>query len=134
MGIVLKKKNKYLLDTNIVIYFFNGITDDESLIDILKDSFNISIITKIEFLSWQKLHSDKLLNIKAIEFISNATVYDLDVVVANQTIKNRQLYKIKTLDAIIGSTAEIHGFEIVTNNVDNFKNLDLKITTIKLKD
>jgi len=27
----------------------------------------------------------------------------------------------------------IHGFEIVTNNSDDFKKLDLKITTIKLK-
>jgi predicted nucleic acid-binding protein len=131
MGIVLK--NKYLLDTNIVIYFFNGITDDESLIGILKDSFNISIITKIEFLSWQKLHNDEILNKKAIEFISNATIYDLNEIVANQTIKNRQLYKIKTPDAIIGATAQVHGFEIVTNNVDDFKNLDLKITTINIK-
>ena len=103
-------KNKYLLDTNIVIYFFNGITDDESLIEILKSSFNISIITKIEFLSWQKLSNDETLNKKAIEFISNATIYDLDEVVANQTIKNRQQYKIKTPDAIIGATAQVHGF------------------------
>lgn len=127
-------KNKYLLDTNIVIYFFNGITDDESLIEILKSSFNISIITKIEFLSWQKLSNDEALNKKAIEFISNATIYDLDEVVANQTIRNRQQYKIKTPDAIIGATAQVHGFEIVTNNVDDFKNLDLKITTIKLRE
>ena len=127
-------KNKYLLDTNIVIYFFNGITDDESLIEILKSSFNISIITKIEFLSWQKLSNDESLNKKAIEFISNATIYDLDEVVANQTIRNRQQYKIKTPDAIIGATAQVHGFEIVTNNVDDFKNLDLKITTIKLRE
>ena len=127
-------KNKYLLDTNIVIYFFNGITDDESLIEILKSSFNISIITKIEFLSWQKLSNDETLNKKAIEFISNATIYDLDEVVANQTIRNRQQYKIKTPDAIIGATAQVHGFEIVTNNVDDFKNLDLKITTIKLRE
>lgn len=126
-------KNKYLLDTNIVIYFFSGITDDESIFDILKNSFNISIITKIEFLSWQKLYSDEELNKKAIEFISNATIYDLDEVVANQTIRNRQQYKIKTPDAIIGATAQVHGFEIVTNNIDDFKNLDLKITTIRLR-
>lgn len=126
-------KNKYLIDTNIIIYFFNGITDDESLLDILKDSFNISIITKIEFLSWQKLFNDEKLNQKAIDFVSNATLYDLDEVVANQTIRNKQQYKIKTPGAIIGATAQVHGFEIVTNNVDDFKNLDLKITTIRLK-
>ncbi len=126
-------RNKYLLDTNIVIYFFNGITDDESLIDVLRDSFNISIITKIEFLSWQKLFNDEKLNQKAIEFISNATIYDLDEVVGNQTIKNRQQYKIKTPDAIIGATAQVHGFEIITNNIDDFKNLDIKIIKVKLK-
>ncbi|AEG31671.1 type II toxin-antitoxin system VapC family toxin [Thiomicrospira cyclica] len=126
-------KNKYLLDTNVVIYFFNGLTDDGTLVDILRSSFNISIITKIEFLSWQKLLSDVALNDKAIEFISNATVYELDEVVANRTIINRQHYKIKTPDAIIGATAQVHGFEIVTNNVDDFKMLDLKVTTVELK-
>ncbi|AEG31682.1 type II toxin-antitoxin system VapC family toxin [Thiomicrospira cyclica] len=127
-------KNKYLLDTNVVIYFFNGLTDDRSLVEILRSSFNISIITKIEFLSWQKLLSDVALNDKAIEFISNATVYELDEVVANRTIINRQQYKIKTPDAIIGATAQVHGFEIVTNNVDDFKMLDLKVTTVELKE
>jgi len=126
-------KNRYLLDTNIIIYFFNGITDDESLVEILKESFNISIITKIEFLSWQKLYDDTELNQKAMEFILNATVYDVDEAVANQTIGYRQRHKIKTPDAIIGATAKVHGFEIVTNNIDDFKNLDLKIVTIKLK-
>ena len=127
-------KNKYLIDTNTIIYYFNGITDDKSITEILKNSFNISIITKIEFLSWQKLLEDETLNKKAIDFLSNANVYELDDVVANQTINNRQKYKIKTPDAIIGATAIVHGFELVTNNVDDFKNLNLKITTIKLKD
>ena len=126
-------KNKYLLDTNVVIYFFNGLTDDAALVEILRSSFNISIITKIEFLSWQKLLSDPALNDKAIEFISNARVYELDEVVANRTIKNRQRFKVKTPDAIIGATAQVHGFEIVTNNVDDFRMLDLKVTTVELK-
>lgn len=46
---------------------------------------------------------------------------------------NRQKYKIKTPDAIIGATALVHGFEILTNNVDDFKRLDLKITTLNIK-
>ena len=126
-------KNKYLLDTNIVIYFFNGLTDDATLIEILRSSFNISIITKIEFLSWQKLLNDPVLNDKALEFISNARVFELDEVVANRTIKNRQQFKIKTPDAIIGATAQVHGFEIVTNNVDDFRVLDVKMTKVALK-
>lgn len=126
-------KNRYLLDTNIVIYFFNGITDDVSLINILRDSFNISIITKIEFLSWQKLLNDEELHQKAVEFISNATIYGLNEAVANQTIKNRQHYKMKTPDAIIGATAQVNRFDIVTNNTNDFINLDLKTISVKLK-
>lgn len=122
-----------MLDTNVVIYFFNGLTDDATLVEILRSSFNISIITKIEFLSWQKLLNDPVLNDKALEFISNARVFELDEVVANRTIKNRQQYKIKTPDAIIGATAQVHGFEIVTNNVDDFRMLDLKVTTVLIK-
>jgi hypothetical protein len=39
----------YLIDTNIIIHYFNGLTDDEAIHTILADSFNISIITKIGF-------------------------------------------------------------------------------------
>ena len=125
-------KNKYLIDTNIIIYYFNGITDDRDIVEILKNSFNISIITKIEFLSWKKLLEDEVLNKKAIDFISNANIYELNNTIANQAIYNRRKkYKIKTPDAIIGATAIVYGFELVTNNVDDFKNLNLK--TIKLK-
>lgn len=126
-------KNKFLLDTNIVIYFFNGLTDDATLIEILRSSFNISIITKIEFLSWQKLFNDSVLNSKAVEFISNAKVYELDEFVANRTINIRQQHKVKTPDAIIGATAQVHGFEIVTNNVDDFKKMGLEVITVELK-
>ncbi len=53
---------KFLIDTNVIIYYFNGITNDEYIDSILIENFNISIITKIEFLSWQKLRENKILN------------------------------------------------------------------------
>jgi len=126
-------KNKYLLDTNIIIYYFNGIIKDDIITNILKTSFNISIITKIEFLSWQKLSKDKELNKKAFEFISHANIYDLNTLVANKTIENRQKFKIKTPDAIIGATAMVYGFNLVTNNVDDFNKLDLEVISVDLK-
>jgi len=42
----------------------------------------------------------------------------------------RQQYKVKTPDAIIGATALVHGFDIVTNNVDDFKNFDLEVISV----
>ena len=124
--------DKLLLDTNIIIYYFNGIITDNRIDKILKESFNISIITKIEFLSWQKLREDKKLEKEALAFISHANVYELTDKIADTVINIRQQYKVKTPDAIIGATALIHGFDIVTNNVDDFKNIDLEIFTVKV--
>ncbi len=53
---------RYLMDTNIVIYYFSGLTDDESIHTLLADSFNISIITKIEFLGWSQFAVDAQLH------------------------------------------------------------------------
>jgi len=122
--------DKFLFDTNIIIYYFNGIVTDSKIDNILKESFNISIITKIEFLSWQKLREDKELEKKALAFISHANIYELTDEVADKVIDIRQKYKVKTPDAIIGATALVHGFDIVTNNVDDFKNLDLEIVSV----
>jgi predicted nucleic acid-binding protein len=129
-GTVTLINNKLLLDTNIIIYYFNGIITDSRIDTILKESFNISIITKIEFLSWQKLREDKKLRKEALAFISHANVYELTDKIADTVIDIRQQYRVKTPDAIIGATALVHGFDIVTNNVDDFKNLDLEIVTV----
>ena len=122
--------NKLLLDTNIIIYYFNGIITDDKIDEILKESFNISIITKNEFLSWQKLREDKVLEQKALDFISHANVYELTDEIADKVIEIRQRYRVKTPDAIIGATALVYGFDIVTNNVADLKNLDLEIVTV----
>ena len=127
-------QNKFLLDTNIIIYYFNGIIEDDKIDSILKKSFNISIITKIEFLSWQRFREDEVLKEKALNFISNANVYELTDTIANKVIEIRQQYKIKTPDAIIGATALVYGFDMVTNNVDDFKRLDLNVVTVGLKE
>ncbi|CAA6814509.1 MAG: PilT protein domain protein [uncultured Sulfurovum sp.] len=133
IGIVILINDKFLFDTNIIIYYFNGITIDNKIDQLLKESFNISIITKIEFLSWQKLREDKALEQKALAFISHANVYELTDEIANKVIDIRQKYKVKTPDAIIGATALVYGFDMVTNNVDDFKNLDLEIVSVDLK-
>ena len=114
---------QYLLDTNIVIYYFNGLTDDERIDALLIHSFNISIITQMEFLGWSGFLTDENLYQKAQEFISHANVFDLTQGVVDKTITLRQQHKIKMPDAIIAATALVHGFGIATNNIDDFKRL-----------
>ncbi len=131
-GTVILINDRLLLDTNIIIYYFNGLVTDSRIDKILKESFNISIISKIEFLSWQKLRTDKTLEQKALNFISHANVYELTDEIAEKVIDIRQQYRVKTPDAIIGATALVHGFDVVTNNVDDFKNLDLEVFTVEV--
>ena len=126
-GINTLTDNKVLFDTNIIIYYFNGIIDDKQIDKMLKESFNISIITKIEFLSWHKLLENKALKQKAKAFISHANVFALTNEIAEKVIDIRQQYRTKTPDAIIGATALTYGFNIVTNNINDFKNLNLEI-------
>jgi hypothetical protein len=52
-----KGMKRYLLDTNILIYYWKGDIpkgEMKRVEEILKHSFIISIITKIELLGWRK--------------------------------------------------------------------------------
>lgn len=123
----------YLIDTNIVIYYFNGLTDDESIHTLLMESFKTSIITKIEFLGWEQFAGDPILHAQARAFINHATVYDLNDTIAEQTIQLRQRFKVKTPDAIIAATALVHDLTVVTNNTADFSRLGVKTIAVKLK-
>ncbi len=123
----------YLIDTNIVIYYFNGLTNDESLHNLLSESFKISIITKIEFLGWGQFVADSALYSKAKAFIGNATVFELDEVIAEQTILLRQQFKTKTPDAIIAATALKKNLAVVTHNTPDFNRLGVKTISVTMK-
>jgi predicted nucleic acid-binding protein len=123
----------YLIDTNIVIYYFNGLTDDESIHAILADSFKISIITKIEFLGWGQFATELGLYTQAREFISHATVFDLKEAIAEQAIRLRQQFKTKTPDAIIAATALVNGLAVVTNNTSDFSRLGVETIAVNIK-
>ncbi|MGB2924786.1 MAG: type II toxin-antitoxin system VapC family toxin, partial [Limnothrix sp.] len=107
--------------------------DDGAINFIFAGSFKISIITKIEFLGWQKFLSDSELYEKAREFISYATVFDLNEEIAEQTIQPRQKFKTKTPDAIIAATALANNLTVVTNNTSDLNNLGVQSLAINLK-
>lgn len=112
---------RYLIDTNIIIYYLNDAIPKKELdkIEIIfKESFTISILVKIEFLGW-KHHTDKGLK-ESIDFISHAYVYYLDDYIANLTIDLKRKTSIKLADAVIAATAIINNSILVTRNVDDF--------------
>jgi predicted nucleic acid-binding protein len=114
---------EYLIDTNILIYHTNG---SEVALDFLtkltdESSLNISILTKIEFLGWDK-HTPEGFE-KCKKLIESANVYPLDEEVANKAIELRRQVNIKLADAVIGATALVNDLKLATRNVDDFEML-----------
>ena len=91
----------FLIDTNILIYYLADAIPPEELSkieEILRESFNVSIITKIEFLGW-KGHIPEGFE-KSKEFISFAHVIPLTDEIADPSIELRRKKKIKLPDAL----------------------------------
>jgi hypothetical protein len=124
---------RYLFDTNIIIYYFNGLTADEALHQMLAESFNISLISKIEFLGWGQFAANPALHHQARAFIDHARVFDLSEEIAEQTIRLRQQFKTKTPDAIIAATALVNDLTVVTHNTSDFARLGLETLTVTMK-
>jgi len=114
---------EYLIDTNILIYHTNGSEVARDLLTKLTDesSLNISILTKIEFLGWDK-HTHEGFE-KCKKLIESANVYPLDEEVANKAIELKRKVNIKLADAVIGATALVNDLKLATRNVDDFEML-----------
>lgn len=119
---------RYLIDSNIIIYFVNNELPPKSLSKIriiLKESFIISTISNIETLGWYSIAEvDK---VKLDAFLSNATVLYMDKLIEQKAIEIRQQKKMKLGDSIIAATALVNNLTIVTRNESDFYGLGLII-------
>jgi len=115
---------EYLLDTNILIYYTKGYHDIKSFIDnlALRHALKISILTKIEFLGWDKHTPEGFEKCKGL--IETATVYSVDENIANKAIELKRDTKIRLADAVIAATAILNKLKLVTRNTEDFKNVD----------
>jgi predicted nucleic acid-binding protein len=123
----------HLFDTNSLIYYFSGLTDDEDLPALLSHDFRISIITKIEFLGWRRFGEDALLLERARDFLRHAHVFPLDDRIAEGAVGLRQRFRVKTPDAVIAATALNNDLIVITNNTQDFAPLGVKTRKVKLK-
>ena len=112
---------EYLIDTNILIYHTAGSKAISNFISdmIAQQAFNVSVLTKIEFLGWEK-HSPEGFE-KCSRLIKLSNVYLIDDDIAEKTIELKRRVKIKLADAVIAATALVNNFKLVTRNVDDYK-------------
>lgn len=115
---------EYLIDTNILIYHTQGAQLTIDFINNLtaQNVFNISILTKIEFLGWDK-HTPEGFE-KCKQLIGLARIFSLDEDIANKAIEIKRKRNIKIADAVIASTALVNNFILITRNVTDFERVE----------
>jgi predicted nucleic acid-binding protein len=113
--------SEYLIDTNILIYHTKGLHTASRFINevIAQQGFNISILTQIEFLGWEK-HTVKGFR-KCRRLIELANVYLIDEDIAEEAIGLKRLVRIKLADAVIAATALVNNLKLATRNVDDYR-------------
>jgi predicted nucleic acid-binding protein len=118
----------YILDTNLLIYYLQGISEVEYIFDKIETEQilgKISIISKIELLGFSSLSRNE--DVSARKLISNLEIVGVDDFIAEEAVRLRKQYKIKTPDAIIASTALFYNAPLVTAdaNFKKIKNLEI---------
>ena len=120
---------KYLLDSNTVIDYIAGLYSEKSrqwINQLIDEEINVSIITKIEVLSFDPDKDDNYPIL--VDFFGASNVFELTNDIVNKTIQIRQKQKIKLPDAVIASTALTKGLILISRNTKDFKNLpDLEV-------
>ena len=113
----------YLLDINILIYYFNDSlpTSNLDFDSIFRESFNISVITKIEFLGWNQFNEQQFQIAEKV--IHAAKILHLNEDIATHTIKLRRQSNIKIPDAIIAATGVVHHLTLITRNEKDFQKI-----------
>lgn len=109
-----------IIDSNLVIYAAK--VEYAFLRPLLLSSDScVSIITKLEALGYRNLTDDDKLYLEGV--FRTTTVMAIDDNVVDQAIRLRQVKKMSVGDAIIAATALLNGFDLYTNNTDDFTHI-----------
>jgi len=109
---------EYIIDTNVAIDYLDNKLPDIGSSFIVGITFQISVITRMELLSWTNAADAQLKVLQ--QFVNESFEYSLTESVIVKAIALRKTYKIKLPDAIIAATALVHGLTLLTRNMMDF--------------
>lgn len=125
--------NKSILDSNLIIFFSKGKIDLAKL-RVKYDKFYVSIITYIEVFAYEfPVQSEKDL---IEEFFDSVEIVEINKEIADQAIiyRKNKTKKIKLPDAIILASAKYANAELLTDDWDDFQNIDSAVTVTNIDD
>jgi predicted nucleic acid-binding protein len=104
--------NKYLLDTNAVLYILGG---DKTLSDFLfGEELYLSIISEMELLSYKNITDDEKRSIE--DFLKELIIININEKIKQQTIAVKQASNLKLPDSIIAATAIALKLPLITSD------------------
>lgn len=122
--------NRYVVDTNIVVYTLKGLKPVVELMEKLEDN-NIEVyystIVEAELFSFHELTEEQKVKIRGI--LDLGEIIDVDSEIALKAADLRALSKknyrrnLKLPDAIVAATAFVYSSVLVTRNVEDFEHL-----------
>jgi predicted nucleic acid-binding protein len=120
--------DRYIIDSNVIVNYTSEKYSNKAmsfLADVIDEIPNISVITKIEVLSWRSAIIQEEENMKL--FVNSLKLIAISDSIVDKCIEIRRNHKIKTPDAIIAATAIINNFTLITSDSDFDPILNLKI-------
>lgn len=115
---------KYLLDSNIIIYYLNGDKKIKIFIENYKTTLAISLITYYEILNYNFSEEEEQM---VREFLDSFEILNVSKNIINKALHNRKSKKIKMADNFILATAQLFGLTLVTRNIKDFDTFEVKL-------
>jgi predicted nucleic acid-binding protein len=113
----------YLIDTNIIIYYFEGEQATISFLRAHRRKLAISSITWMETLSYPFIADEEQI-VRA--FLQEFRLIEISTPVMELSVEIRRKKKMKLPDAIIAASAVHHDLILVTRNLKDFKGTAVK--------
>lgn len=115
--------NKFLLDTNAVLYVLNG---DETLAEFLfEKELYLSVVSEMELLSFKSITADEKLKVE--EFLNDFVIINISDTIKLNTIEVKKSTNMKLPDSIIAGTSISLKLPLITSDKQfkTVKDLDL---------
>ena len=112
-----------IVDSNVIIYSIEP--GYESLQEYLLNQVNlihVSAITKVEVIGFHKLNENE--KQQFVEFFDNIITLPITNNIITEAIRLRQQHRRSLGDSIIAATALLHNLPVLTNNIDDFSDIE----------